>query len=192
MDDFIFYIKIGLHHVLDWKAYDHILFLIVLTVFYSFKDWKKTVWVITAFTIGHTLSLTLSAFNIFYVKMDIIEFLIPLTILITAVYNIVTIKKPQKSINFTAFFALIFGLIHGFGFSNYFKILIDDTDDKLFPLIEFAIGIEIAQLIIVFCILFLSFIVLNIFKRTKRDWVLVVSSIIIGIVIPMLIERKFW
>ena len=192
MDDFIFYIKIGLHHVLDWKAYDHILFLIVLTVFYSFKDWKKTVWVITAFTIGHTLSLTLSAFNIIYVKMDVIEFLIPLTILITATYNIITIKKPQNSISFTTFFALIFGLIHGFGFSNYFKILIDDTDDKLFPLIEFATGIEIAQLIIVFCILFLSFIVLNIFKRTKRDWVLVVSSIIIGIVIPMLIERKFW
>ncbi|MCK4562434.1 MAG: HupE/UreJ family protein, partial [Flavobacteriaceae bacterium] len=176
----------------DWKAYDHILFLIVLTVFYSFKDWKKTIWLITAFTIGHTLSLTLSAFNIVYVKMDVIEFLIPLTILITATYNIITIKKPQNSISFTTFFALIFGLIHGFGFSNYFKILIDDTDDKLFLLIEFATGIEIAQLIIVFCILFLSFIVLNIFKRTKRDWVLVVSSIIIGIVIPMLIERKFW
>jgi len=192
MDDFIFYIKIGLHHVLDWKAYDHILFLIVLTVFYSFKDWKKTIWLITAFTIGHTLSLTLSAFNIVYVKMDIIEFLIPLTILITAIYNIMTVKKSRNNISITAFFALIFGLIHGFGFSNYFKILIDDTDDKLLPLIEFAIGIEIAQLIIVFCILFLSFIVLTIFKRTKRDWVLVVSSIIIGIVIPMLIERKFW
>ncbi len=192
MDDFIFYIKIGLHHVLDWKAYDHILFLIVLTVFYSFKDWKKTVWLITAFTIGHTLSLTLSAFNIVYVKMDIIEFLIPLTILIAAIYNIFTIKKLRNNIGITAFFALIFGLIHGFGFSNYFKILMDDTSDKILPLIEFAIGIEIAQLIIVFCILVLSYLVLNIFKRTKRDWVLVVSSIIIGIVIPMLIERKFW
>ena len=74
MDDFKFYIEIGLHHVLDWKAYDHILFLVVLTIFFSFKDWKKVLWLITAFTIGHTLSLALSAYNIIHIEMDIIEF----------------------------------------------------------------------------------------------------------------------
>jgi len=192
MEDFILYLKIGLFHVLDFRAYDHILFLIVLTVFYSFRNWKNLIWLVTAFTIGHTISLSLSAFNIINVKMSVIEFLIPLTILITAIYNIITIKKSRKSIYLTAFFALIFGLIHGFGFSNYFQILMDDTEDKLLPLIEFAIGIEIAQLILVICIVLLSYVVINLFKQSKRDWILVVSSVVIGIVIPMLIERKFW
>lgn len=192
MENFKLYFDLGLNHVLDWKAYDHILFLIVLTVFYSFKDWKKVIWLITSFTLGHTFSLALSAFNVVYIKMDIIEFLIPLTIAITATYNISAIKKPLKGIGITAVFALIFGLIHGFGFSSYFKILIDDNEDKLLPLIEFAMGIEIAQLFIVIFILILNFFVLNILKRSKRDWVLVISSVIIGIVIPMLIERKFW
>lgn len=192
MEDFILYINLGLKHVLDLQAYDHILFLVVLTVFYSFKDWKKIVWLITAFTIGHTLSLALSAYDLLYVKMVIVEFLIPLTIFITAVYNIFSVKKLHKSIKVTSFFAFIFGLIHGLGFSSYFKILVDTSEDKLLPLFEFALGIEIAQLIIVLFILLLSFVVLNIFKRSKRDWILIISSIVIGIVIPMLIERKFW
>ncbi|MCF6223733.1 MAG: HupE/UreJ family protein [Flavobacteriaceae bacterium] len=192
MENFKLYFDLGLNHVLDWKAYDHILFLIVLTVFYSFKDWKKIIWLITAFTLGHTISLALSAFNVIYIKMDIIEFLIPLTIAITAIYNISAIKKPRKGIGITALFALIFGLIHGFGFSSYFKMLVDDNEDKLLPLIEFAMGIEIAQLFIVIFILILNFFILNILKRSKRDWILVISSVIIGVVIPMLIERKFW
>jgi len=192
MDEFQLYINLGLKHVLDWKAYDHVLFLIVLTVFYSFKDWKKVLWLITAFTLGHTLSLTLAAYNIIYVKMAIVEFLIPLTILITAIYNIFKVKSPPKNININAFFALLFGLIHGLGFSSYFKILVDESEDKLLPLIEFAIGIEIAQITVVLFVLLFSFVVQNIFKRTKRDWVMIVSAIVIGIVIPMLIERKFW
>ena len=192
MEDFTLYTNLGLKHVLDFQAYDHVLFLIVLTVFYSFKDWKKIIWLITAFTVGHTLSLALSAYNFLYVKMKIVEFLIPLTIFITAIYNVVSIKKSHKSIKVTVFFAFIFGLIHGLGFSSYFKILVDASDDKLLPLLEFAFGIEIAQFIIVSFIIFLSFIVLNIFKRSKRDWILIISSVVIGVVIPMLIERKFW
>jgi len=191
-EDFQMYFNLGLKHVLDWKAYDHVLFLIVLTIFYSFKDWKKVLWLITAFTLGHTLTLGLSAYDLLFVKMRIVEFLIPLTILITAIYNLIRVKKPPKSIKITLFFAFIFGLIHGLGFSSYFKILVDDTSDKLIPLLEFALGIEIAQLFVVVAILILSFVVLNILKRPKRDWVLVISSIVIGVVIPMLIDRIFW
>jgi len=192
MDDIKLFIEIGLFHVIDWKAYDHVLFLTVLTAFYNFKDWKKLIWLITFFTIGHTLSLALSAYHLIFVKMEIIEFLIPLTILVTAVYNLSVVRHPPKSIRLTAFFAIIFGLIHGLGFSSYFNILVDDTDNKIMPLIEFAIGIEIAQLITVLIVIFISFMVLNVFKKTKRDWILVISSIVVGIVIPMLIERKFW
>ena len=131
MEDFTLYINLGLKHVLDYKAYDHVLFLVVLTVFYSFKDWKKIIWLITAFTIGHTLSLALSAYDLFYVKMEIVEFLIPLTIFITAIYNIISVKKSHKSIKVTGFFAFIFGLIHGLGFSSYFRILVDASDDNV-------------------------------------------------------------
>ena len=192
MDEFLLFMNLGLNHVLDWKAYDHILFLVVLTIFYSFKDWKKVLWLITAFTLGHTLSLTLSAYRIVQVEMDIIEFLIPLTIFITAIYNILKVKSPPKNIKINALFALVFGLIHGIGFSSYFKILVDESEDKLLPLIEFAFGIEIAQIIVVIFVLLSSYIILNIFKRSKRDWILVVSSVVIGVVIPMLVERKFW
>jgi len=192
MDDFQLFVNLGLKHVLDWKAYDHVLFLIVLTIFYSFKDWKKVLWLITAFTLGHTLSLTLAAYNIVQIKMAIIEFLIPLTILITAIYNILKVNSPPKNIKINALFALIFGLIHGIGFSSYFKILVGESENKLLPLIEFAFGIEIAQIIVVIFVLLSSYIVLNVFKRSKRDWILVISSVVIGFVIPMLIERKFW
>ncbi|MCD6544840.1 MAG: HupE/UreJ family protein, partial [Flavobacteriaceae bacterium] len=118
--------------------------------------------------------------------------LIPLTIFITAIYNILKVKTPPKNIKINTLFALVFGLIHGIGFSSYFKILVDENEDKLLPLIEFAVGIEIAQIIVVIFVLLLSFLVLQIFKRSKRDWILIVSSIVIGFVIPMLIERKFW
>lgn len=192
LEEFKIYFNLGLYHVLDWQAYDHVLFLIVLTIFYSFKDWKNVFWLITFFTLGHTLTLALSAYDLLYIKMRIIEFLIPLTILITALYNLIVVKKPPKSIGITVFFAFVFGLIHGLGFSSYFKILVDDSSAKLLPLLEFAIGIEIAQIVVVLGILILNYIVLNILKRPKRDWILVVSSIVIGVVIPMIIERKLW
>ncbi|MBJ2173962.1 HupE/UreJ family protein [Aureibaculum sp. A20] len=193
MEDFTLYLKLGLYHVLDWQAYDHILFLIALAVIYNFTNWKKVLWLITLFTIGHTITLTLAAYKIININIKIVEFLIPVTIFITALVNIVTLKKSkQKSSNINLIFAFFFGLIHGLGFSNYFRMLMDDTESKLLPLLEFAIGIEIAQVIIVFGILILGYIAQNFFRVSKRDWVLVLSSIVIGVVIPMLAERIFW
>lgn len=192
MDEFIFYTEFGLKHVLDVQAYDHVLFFIVLTINYGFKDWKKALWLITFFTIGHTLTLTLSTYHLIYVKMDIVEFLIPLTIFITAFYNISTSKKIDKNKTIGSFFAFTFGLIHGLGFSGAIRILIDDTDQKFLPIMEFALGIEIAQIMVVLIIFILGFFVLNLFKIKKRELVLVASSVVIGLIIPMLIERKFW
>ncbi len=192
MEDFQWYFKLGLDHVLDWKAYDHVLFLMVLTILYGFKDWKKVLGLVTFFTLGHTLTLALSAYNLLYIEMDLIEFLIPLTILFTALFNIIFVNKSSNYLNISFLLAFLFGLIHGLGFSSYFKILVDDFENKLFPLIEFAIGIEIAQIIVTVFILIINYLILNILKRQKRDWIIVVSSIVAGIVIPMLIERKFW
>lgn len=193
MNDFMLYLKMGLFHVLDIKAYDHILFLIVLTVVFGFVDWKKVFWLVTLFTIGHSISLTLAAFEIIQIKVEIIEFLIPVTIFITGVTNIFNAKKISKtkdSVNL--FFALFFGLIHGLGFSNYFRGMIGREDDKLVPLAEFALGIEIAQIIIVLCILILGYVLQNMMKVNKRDWILVTSSIVVGFSIQMMLDRVFW
>ena len=173
MNDFRLYTEMGLFHVLDIKAYDHILFLIVLAVIFSFSEWKKVLWLVTLFTIGHSLSLTLAAFEIINIKVEIIEFLIPVTIFITGVTNIFNAKKTSKtkdSINLI--FALFFGLIHGLGFSNYFRAMIGKEDDKLVPLAEFALGIEAAQVIIVLLILTIGYLLQNVAKVTKRDWIL--------------------
>ncbi|MCB0459534.1 MAG: HupE/UreJ family protein [Flavobacteriaceae bacterium] len=193
MEDFKLFLKLGLDHVLDFSAYDHILFLIALAVVYQLNNWKKVLWLITLFTIGHTLTLALSAYKVLNIRIDIVEFLIPLTIFITAFINLLTANNSSSpKVNINLFFAFFFGLIHGLGFSNYFRMIIEDTDSKLLPLIEFALGIEVAQVIIVLGILLIGLFAQRVLKVSKRDWVLILSSIVIGFVIPMLIERKFW
>lgn len=193
MDDFILYFKMGLNHVLDFTAYDHILFLIVLAVVFSFYEVKKVLWLVTLFTLGHSLTLALSAYEVLNIRMDVIEFLIPLTIFITGFVNIFNSNKTStKKDNINLIFALFFGLIHGLGFSNYFKMMIGKEESKLFPLIEFALGIEVAQIIIVVGILIIGALVKNHLKVSKRDWVLVLSSIVIGFAIQMMVDRVFW
>lgn len=193
MEDFKLFLKLGLDHVLDFSAYDHILFLIALAVVYQLSNWKKVLWLITLFTIGHTLTLALSAYKVLNIRIDIVEFLIQLTIFITAFINLFTANNSNSpKVNINLFFAFFFGLIHGLGFSNYFRMIIEDTDSKLLPLIEFALGIEVAQVIIVLGILLIGLFAQRVLKVSKRDWVLILSSIVIGFVIPMMIERKFW
>lgn len=193
MDEFLLYFKMGLNHVLDFNAYDHILFLIVLAVVFSFNQWKKVLWLVTLFTIGHSLTLALSAFGILKVSMDLIEFLIPLTIFITGVVNVFTSKKSSSGKeNVNLIFAVFFGLIHGLGFSNYFRMMVGKEDDKVFPLLEFALGIEAAQIIIVLGILIIGTLLQNFFRVTRRDWILVTSSIVIGFAIQMMLDRVFW
>ncbi|MBE7629826.1 HupE/UreJ family protein [Tenacibaculum piscium] len=193
MNDFIFYLKMGLFHVLDISAYDHILFLIVLAIVYQFKQWKKVLWLITLFTVGHSITLALSAYGIVKINGDLVEFLIPLSIFITGLLNVLTAKKASVGKeNQNLFFALFFGLIHGLGFSNYFKIMIGKTSDKLMPLLEFAIGVEIAQIIIVLGILLAGKIALTFLNLHRRDWILVVSSVVMGIAFEMMMNRIFW
>jgi len=195
MSQFWIYFQIGLKHVLDINAYDHVLFLIALTVPYLFKDWKKIFLLVSIFTIGHTLALILSVYGIITIKVNIVEFLIPITILVTALYHLFTAGKTSKDsgANLVFFITLFFGIIHGLGFSNYFKtILGGSATSKLLPLGEFALGIEAAQLVVVFVVLVISYIVQTVFRFSKRDWALVMSAFIIGVVIPMIIESPIW
>jgi hypothetical protein len=195
MQEFWIYFQIGLKHVLDIHAYDHVLFLIALTIPYSFKDWKRVALLVTLFTIGHTMALMLSVFGIVAIKVNVVEFMIPVTILITALFNLFTAGKSGKkeSINLVFFTTLFFGIIHGSGFSNYFKsILGGDAASKVLPLAEFALGIEAAQIIVVFVLLIISYLVQTVFRFSKRDWTLVMSAFVIGVVIPLLVESELW
>ena len=192
LDDFLFNLKYGINHVLDINAYDHLLFLIVLTVPYMFKDWKRVLLLVSVFTLGHTLSLVLAAYDVVTVSGKLIEFLIPVTILVAALFNVFTSGKgaQKEKIGILFITTLFFGLIHGLGFAREFKMLVGQTENKFITLLEFALGIEFAQIIIVFVVLFLGFLCQTIFRFTRRDWVMVISSIVVGLVIPMLLNSE--
>lgn len=195
MSEFWIYFEKGLRHVLNPFAYDHILFLIALTVPYAFKDWKRLLLLVSIFTLGHTLALLLSVFGVIIIKGNLVDFLIPITILIVALFHLFTAGKSSKneSISVVVFITLFFGIIHGLGFANYFKTILDGSpQSKLLPLSEFALGIETAQIIVVLVVLILSYIVQTFFRFSKRDWTLVMSSFIIGVVLPMIVESKIW
>ncbi len=193
MSDFLFNLKYGLNHVLDINGYDHVLFLMVLAVPYLFKDWKRVLVLVSLFTLGHTLSLVLAAYDYVSINGSKVEFLIPVTILIAAVFNIYTGgEQKHKLISLLFFAALFFGIIHGLGFAREFTMVFGDEENKPLALLAFALGIELAQVIVVFVILFLGFLCQTIFRLSKRDWVLVLSSIVVGLVLPILMENNIF
>lgn len=201
MNESMFYIQQGFSHVLDMAALDHVLFFIASTVVYRVIDWKKALWLITFFTIGHTLTFALSSYEIVNINAELVEFLIPITILTPLLLNIYIeiinkdvlpkhlYTKQSKEHNTNIYFAFFFGLIHGLGFSNYFKMLLDEADDKLIPLLKFALGIEFAQIIIVALVLFLGHIVQYYINIKKKIWVISISLFILLWIIPMLVNR---
>jgi hypothetical protein len=195
MSDFWLYFSLGLKHVLNFNAYDHILFLLALSVPYEFKEWKRLLVLISFFTLGHTISLLLGVYNLISLKNIYVDLLILLTILSTAVYNIISVGKSSKkqTINFIVLTTLGFGIIHGLGFSSYFNnVLPGKSTEKLIPLFDFALGIETAQISSVIGALLLAFVVQTLFKFSKRDWTLTLSAFIIGVIIPLLLQNEIW
>ena len=195
MSEFWVYFQIGLHHVLDIQAYDHVLFMMALVLPFTFKDWKRLLFSVTLFTAGHTTALLFSVYEILVIKASIVELLIPITILSTAVFNLFTIGKTNRKENLNLIFliTLFFGIIHGLGFSNYFKTLLGgSSNSKLIPLLEFALGIEGAQITVVLAMLIVAYSVQSLFKFSRRDWILVGSAFIIGVVVPMILENEIW
>ncbi|NNJ88095.1 MAG: HupE/UreJ family protein [Eudoraea sp.] len=188
MEGFLFYIELGLGHVLDINAYDHILFLAALALPFTFRLWKQILTLVTIFTVAHCLSLAFSVYEIVEVNVAWIEFLIPITILVTALFNVKEVVKKDTILNFklqsaaTAFF----GLIHGFGFSNYFKMLMAGEDSKLNPLLGFATGIELSQIVIIIGVLLLAFLLVERLTLPKKYFVMGFSIIVILITLPMI------
>lgn len=185
---FDLYCKLGFLHIADPKAYDHILFLVALCAIYTIKDWRKILILVSAFTLGHSLTLGLAALNIILPNTAIVEFLIPATIFFTSIFNIYQQNESTKAyIRINYIFAGLFGLVHGLGFSTYLRSLLSKTETIWQPLLAFNIGIELGQLLIVASILLISVILLRFISQ--RTW-LVLLSVSTGIVsFTMLLER---
>lgn len=194
IDNFLSNFQDGVFHVLNLNAYDHILFLIVLAVPYLFKDWKRVLLLVTVFTLGHCVSLALTAYDVISVNVNLVEFLIPLTILVAALFNVFTAGKKSHNtkVGLLFFATLFFGLVHGLGFVGIFNKMISASENKLVALLEIGLGIEVGQLVVVFIVMFLSFLCQTIFRFSKRDWVMVISSIVVGFVLPMLIHSQLF
>lgn len=193
MQDFWLYFDMGKDHIADWKGYDHILFILALCIRYSVSDWKKVLILVTAFTLGHSITLALSTLNYVDIPSDWIEFLIPVTILITALSNI-RVRDFQFKTRFPLiyFFALFFGLIHGLGFSNYLKSLLGKNDNLVGDLLAFNLGLELGQLMIVALAMLFSWVFLNLLRVERRSFLLFVSGGIFGIALIMTLERIPW
>ena len=195
MSDFWIYFTIGLKHMGNIIAYNDVLFLLALTVPYEFKSWKKILILASLFTAGHTLALLLSVFDVITIKVNIVSFIIPIIILITALYNILSTGKSSKkdSITFIAILTLLFGIIHGLGFANYFNSLLSvKPTDKLLPLFESSLGFGVSQIIVVILALLLAYVAQTLLKLSKRDWILIISAFVAGVVIPMIIRSEIW
>jgi len=187
MGEFSLYFGLGKDHILDYvNGYDHILFVLALCAVYLVRDWKKILILVTAFTIGHSITLALATLNIISVKTELIEFLIPLTIFITAVSNLF-----KRNIQVNYFFALFFGLIHGMGFSNYLRAILGKSHEILTPLLAFNLGLEFGQIIVVTFFLAISYILVDWLKVSRRDWKMVLSSAIAGIALILMKDRLF-
>jgi ABC-type nickel/cobalt efflux system permease component RcnA len=193
MDDFILYVTEGFNHVMNFNvgAYDHLLFFILIAVPFLFNSWKRLIGLSLTFTLGHIVSLLLVTYGKVTFNSSFIEFMIVFTIAIAAIYNIFTAGNRHRDNHnwITMIVALFFGLIHGFGFGSGFKMLAAGAQSKLLMLLEFALGIELGQLLVIFVVLLLNFIFTGLFRFNKKEWVQIISAIILGMVLPLLMVR---
>lgn len=189
MQDFLFYLQMGWEHIISLDALDHQLFILALVAAYSYSDLKKLLILVTAFTIGHSITLALSVLDVVFIPSEWIEFLIPLTILLTSLDNILMRNKTQSLMKMNYYLALFFGLVHGMGFANLARATMASEQSILQPLVGFNIGLELGQLVVVTVLLILFFIALNMFRVQRKDWILFLSSCVFALSLQMTLER---
>ena len=189
-----FYLQLGFDHISDLAGYDHMLFLVALCAVYRLEQWKQHVILVTAYTVGHSITLGLTSFSLLTIPSDLIEFLIPVTISITALHNVSSNRQSMESEKLTSRYlmALVFGFIHGMGFSNYFRALLMDESSILVPLFGFNLGIDLGQLLVVFFFVGTVFIFLNLFGMRHRDWNVFISGGAFSLSLILMYENKFW
>ncbi len=191
MQDFNLYLQTGMRHILSWDALDHLLFILALVSIYTLSQWRQLLVLVTAFTIGHSLTLALSVLDILRINDKLVEVLIPCTIIGTAIFNLTQINIEHKKIRLNYFLALGFGLIHGMGFANTIRFMLAKDQNILLPLFSFNLGLELAQIIVVSLILMSMFIVLNLFKFRRAYWISSISFLAILVSARMIAERWF-
>lgn len=189
MTDFLFYLQLGWEHIISIDALDHQLFILALVAIFSFQDLKKVLILVTAFTLGHSFTLALSAFDIIRFPSNWVEFLIPCTIVFTALDNIIFSKNEAKLIKLNYLLALIFGLIHGMGFANSVRMMLAKEQSIVIPLLGFNVGLEIGQIAVVIIVLSIFYILSTFLKLKKKHWVMLVSAPILIFSIKMALER---
>jgi ABC-type antimicrobial peptide transport system permease subunit len=194
MTDFFTYFKLGFEHITDLGGYDHMLFIVALCAVYNLNQWRNILWVITFFTIGHSITLALSVMKMVNVDSDLIEFLIPCTIFFTSFSNF--FNKSDKTISYRNqhqylryFFTVFFGLIHGLGFSNYLKSLLGQSSNIVNELFAFNIGLEIGQLIIVVFFMLITYMLTNILNIKKRELNLIISALVAGLTLHLITDK---
>ncbi len=189
MNDLAFYLKEGWLHIISLNALDHQLFIVALTALYVLTDWRKVLVLVTAFTIGHSLTLALSVYNIVSINEKWVEFLIPCTIVITALFNMLTKSVAENKLMLNYFIALVFGLIHGLGFANTIRFMLAKNQTIGPALLGFNIGLELGQILIVFCILAVSYLAINKARVKRRYWINTLSSISLVLALKFALER---
>jgi len=189
MQDFGFYFSLGWEHIMSWDALDHLLFIAALAAIYLLKDWKQVLILVTAFTIGHSLTLALSVMDVFRFPANWVEFLIPCTIVITAVSNLFQKKFTPKSIRINYFLALFFGLIHGMGFANTIRFMLANDQSFGWGLFGFNVGLEVGQIVVVATLLLLTQVIVTLFKINRREWVIFLSAAVFSLSLKIALER---
>jgi hypothetical protein len=189
MGDFKFYFGLGWKHIMSWNALDHLLFIAALAAIYLLKDWKQVLILVTAFTIGHSLTLALSVLDIIRFNNKWVEFLIPCTIIITAFSNLFQKKFTAKSIRINYFLALFFGLIHGMGFANTIRFILAEDQSIGWGLFGFNVGLEAGQIVVVTILLLVAYLIVNMLKVNRRDWVFFLSAGVFSLALKIAIER---
>lgn len=191
MSEFQVFLKLGLQHILDVNGYDHIAFVIALCALYQLQHWRNVLILVTAFTLGHSITLALSTLEVVTVDRDLIEFLIPVTIFITAFSNLFSKAEKSKVSKLNYFFAGCFGLIHGLGFSNYLKSILGRDESIITQLLAFNIGLELGQIIIVAVFLISAYLFVSIFGVNRRDWRMITSAMVAGVSMVLIMQTNY-
>ncbi len=189
--EFLVYLRLGFEHIADLRGYDHILFIAALCAVYRFAEWKHLLWLVTAFTVGHSVTLALATLDVVRINDALVEFLIPLTIFFTAVVNIAERQAPEgwRAAYAKYAMALGFGLIHGMGFSNYLRAVLFEEDSLFVPLLAFNVGLEVGQVAILLVLLAVAHGVVRFLGLPRREWVVALSGAAAGIALTLMLER---
>ena len=189
MRDFGFYFRLGWEHIISANALDHQLFIAALAAIYLLQDWRQVLILVTAFTIGHSLTLALSVLDIVRFPSKWVEFLIPVTIVITAFSNLFQKKFTSRSVSINYFLALFFGLIHGMGFANTLRFILAKDQNLGWGLLGFNLGLEVGQIVVVMIVLLIAHVMVNLIRIKRKEWVIFLSALVLGLALKIAVER---